>query len=741
MNDGGDQRGGRAAADSPEPGPGSRGSAAALRALLPRTWYGFLARFSAPREIQRAAIPVLLEGGDALLVAPTAGGKTEAWAAPLAEQILARRAQGAADRGAVGASARPEGREAGARSAFVVCPTRALVNDLARRLDPPCAAVGLVVGRRTGEHRELGGARPPALVVTTPESLDSMLARAPGMLTGMRHLVLDEIHLLHASPRGDQLACLVARLRRIAPALQVVASSATVDDPDALARRYLAGEPHRIQVVAERAIRARIVRGGAGALHEALVRVAPQGVRKVLAFVPRRADAERLSGVFRGRPPFGEAVYLHHGSLSRARREAVERRMLTGDTGLCFATTTLEVGIDIGDIDLVVLTAPPPDVASLLQRLGRGNRRRADTRVVCLAAGDGEALRYEHLLAAARRGRLLADPRPFSPGVLVQQAFSLLHQSPGGWISAEALAERLPAGLADEPWQGRLPELLAHLAARGWLSGGPRRYGAGERLEEAFTRGRVHGNIDEEAGQVAVVDRDTRQVLGHVPRRSTREGRLRLGGRRLAITRAARSDRLVVTDTSGQADLEAGRAAGPLVPHDLARDLGRHLGIAAEHAPALRLRDGRWAVFHLLGGRWALALRALHAARPGAGVAQVTPFCAVTAGEPEAALPRLPAAELATILAERAGAVAPRLPLGPWARELPAAWRNEHVTRWWDPAGLAQALSRLEVVRDEDEGRGRDGPASTRSAHLPDSPAVPEARRAGLLGLVPREPV
>ncbi len=734
MNGGADQRSEQAADDPRAPGAGPRWVTADLRELLPRTWYGFLARFSAPRAIQSAAVPVLLRGGDALLVAPTAGGKTEAWAAPVAEHVLARREGRSVRAGSgmeAGAGNRPPG-SGGARdalSAFVVCPTRALVNDLARRLAPPCEAVGLALGRRTGEHRELGGARPPALVVTTPESLDSMLSRAPAMLTGMRHLVLDEIHLLHTSPRGDQLACLVARLRRIAPELQVVASSATVDDPEALAQRYLAGEPHRVQVSAEREIRARIVRGGAAALHEALVRVAPQGVRKVLAFVPRRADAERLSGAFRGRPPFGEAVYLHHGSLSRARREAVERRMLTGDTGLCFATTTLEVGIDIGDIDLVVLTDPPPDVASLLQRLGRGNRRRADTRVVCLAAGEGEALRFEHLLSAARQGRLLGDPRPFSPGVLVQQAFSLLHQSPGGWISAEALAERLPESLADEPWQGRLPELLAHLKERGWLGGGPRRYTAGDRLEEAFTRGRVHGNIDEEAGQVAVVDRDTRQVLGHLPRRSAREGRLRLGGRRLAVTDAGRPDRLVVTDTAQQADLEAGRATGPLVPHCLAADLGRHVGLAPEHAPALRLPEGRWAVFHLLGGRWALALRAVHAARPGAGVAQVTPFCAVTAGEPEAALPRLATEELAAILAERARALAPRLPLGPWGRELPAAWREEHVVRWLDPAGLARALSRLEVVRDE--SREIDG-----SLEAPLT-AVSEARRSGLLGLVP----
>jgi ATP-dependent Lhr-like helicase len=685
--------------ETPENGE-DRSATAALRELMPHAWYGFLARFGAPRPIQREAARVLLEGQDALLLAPTAGGKTEAWGAPVAEHILA---------------AREQGEECGL-AWFVVCPTRALVNDLARRLERPCDAVGLRLGRRTGEHRELGGDRPSHLVITTPESLDSMLARSPARLTGLRHLVLDEIHLLHSSPRGDQLGCLVSRLRRLAPGVQVVASSATVDDPQGLAARYLAESHRTVSVDSERSIRARILRGGTAALRDTLAHLAARDVHKVLAFVPRRADAERLCGVFRGRPPFGAAVYLHHGSLSRARRETVERQMLTGDTGLCFATSTLEVGIDIGDIDLVVMTAPPPDVASFLQRLGRGNRRTSASRVICLADGEGQALRYEHLLAAARQGRLLEDPRPFSPGVLVQQAFSLLKQSGGGWISAERLAERLPPSLAEEPWQGRLPELLTHLRDHDWLVGGPRRYHAGERLEASFERGRIHGNIDEEAAQVSVVDRDSRQVIGLVPRRAAREGRLRLGGRRLRVTDASQPDRILVTDTRHWAELVPGGRAGPLVPHRLARDLAHHAGLDRDTAPTLPLPDGCWAVLHLLGGRWAAALRVIHAERGTEGISTINAFAAVTAGDPEAVIPAVEEAALEALLRAHAGALGQRLPLGPWARELPRSWRTDHVVRWLDPPALARALTRLRVVVDPE--------------------AVPERWRPGLADLV-----
>jgi hypothetical protein len=195
----------------------------ALKALIPRAWHAFLARFGTPTPIQRNGIPAIMEGSPTLLIAPTSSGKTEAFAAPMAEMILAD----------------PALRDLSGLPGWIVSPTRALVNDLVRRLAPPLSAMGLRVGRRTGEHREISGLRPPHIVVTTPESLDSILARSPSIVLPARFLVLDEVHMLDATPRGDQLACLVSRMRSITPRLQVIASSATVDDPYGLAGRYL----------------------------------------------------------------------------------------------------------------------------------------------------------------------------------------------------------------------------------------------------------------------------------------------------------------------------------------------------------------------------------------------------------------------------------------------------------------------------------------------------------------------
>lgn len=702
MGEGGDGAGG----NPREAGGNLREAAGELRRLLPLAWYAFLARFGTPRPIQIAAIPVILQGRDALLLAPTAGGKTEAWAAPLCELAMDR-----------GPREPPPG-----PVICVVCPTRALVNDLARRLEGPVGALGLTVGRRTGEHRELGNGRAPDVVITTPESVDSMLARTPGVLAGLAHLVLDEVHLLSSSARGDQLACLVTRLRRLCPNLRVVASSATVDYPERLAARYLDPDHRVVAVAGERAILARIQPGGVSALQDALSRLARREVHKVLAFVARRADAERMAGLLAGRPPFGDAVYVHHGSLSKGRREWVERSMLKVDTGLCFATPTLEVGIDIGDIDLVVLTTPPPDVASFLQRLGRGCRRTEASRVLCLAADAGEALRFEHLLEAARQGRLLSEPRFFSPGVLVQQCFGLLHQGRAGWISASVLSGRLPPELAEGPMVAELPALLAHLAKERWLAGGPERYRAGERLEAAWGRGRVHGNIEEEPGQVSLVDRDTRQVVGTVPRRAARQGRLRLGGRRLRVTGAGGADRLLVADTRGSAQLAPGGRAGWILPGPLARDLARFVGIPEGVAPALLLPSGDFAVLHFQGSLFAMALSALHAARKTPGLLGADGLVAVVQGEPEALFPALEPEELKAALRARAVRLARRLPGSPWDRELPRAMREAHLLRCFDSDRITQTLGSLRVARESASGK----------------PVVPPHRRDALVALATR---
>ncbi|MEX1330424.1 MAG: DEAD/DEAH box helicase [Desulfobacterales bacterium] len=634
----------------------------ALKALIPRAWYSFLARFGTPTRIQLKGIPAIMDGHPTLLNAPTASGKTEAFAAPIAEMILAN----------------PEPRNL---LGWIVSPTRALVNDLTRRLAPPLSAMGLSVGRRTGEHREISDPKPPHIVVTTPESLDSLLARSPAIFLRARFLVLDEVHMLDATPRGDQLACLVSRLHRIAPALQVIASSATVDDPAGLTNRYLGSSIRRIQVPGDRPIEADFVHNSAGALAEALGRMTATGtgVRKVLVFVKRRADAERFFAVFKGQPPFGDSVFLHHGSLSRVRRETVERRMLTGTSGLCFATTTLEVGIDIGDIDLIVLAGPPPDVASLLQRMGRGSRRAHVTRICCLSSDKGQTLRYEHLLEAAKKGRLLGGFYHFCPSVLVQQCISLLMQTPNKWITAKTLASRMPTWLRPTGWTARLPELLDHLTDEEWLVAAGGRYRMGEKLEEAFEAGHIHSNFESRSNEIEVIEQDTRRLLGTLPRMATGDGRLLLGGRKLKVSKTLSSSRVLVTDTTASADFKVTSARGPVIHANLARDFARFIGFEPDAAPVLQLKDGSFALFHFLGSLWGTLLEILLRERSGKKAIGANAFCLHLSDLPEALPSDVPAEEIRAIAIRHRYKLRSRILEGAWIQYTPSDWRHKHL--------------------------------------------------------------
>jgi len=647
----------------------------ALKALIPRAWHAFLARFGTPTPIQLKGIPAIMKGQPVLLVAPTASGKTEAYAAPIAEMILA----GPEPRNLLG---------------WIVSPTRALVNDLTRRLAPPLSAMGLGVGRRTGEHREISGPRPPHIAVTTPESLDSMLARSPSIFLRARFLVLDEVHMLDATPRGDQLACLVSRMRAIAPDLQVITSSATVDDPAGLAARYLGAPVKLIQIPGDRPIEAEYIPNSAGDLAEALKRATAQGtgVRKVLVFVQRRADAERLFSVFKGRPPFGDSVFLHHGSLSRARREAVERRMLTGTSGLCFATTTLEVGIDIGDIDLIVLAGPPPDVTTFLQRIGRGSRRVHVTRVCCLSSDEGQTLRYEHLICSARKGRLLGGIYHFCPSVLVQQCMSLLMQTPNKWITAKTLASRMPAWLRQTGWTTRLPELLDHLTEGEWLIAGGGRYHMGEKLEEAFESGFIHSNIESRGNEIEVVDQDTRQVLGKLPRMATGDGRLLLSGRKLKVSRRLSNSQVLVTDTTASADLKVTAVRGPVIHATLARDFARFIGFEPNEAPVFQLKDGSFALFHFLGSLWGALLEVLVKERTGRKPIGANAFCLQLTDLPGKLPSDVSAEEIRLAAIRHRFKLRSRIFEGEWAKYIPSDWRHRHLIDCLDIEGFIKRL-------------------------------------------------
>ena len=330
--------------------------------LIPRSFDALLGRFPQLLPVQRKAIPPLAEGRNVLLAAPTAGGKTEAALAPMLHRILEE-----------------AGRDVEGPALLYIVPTRALVNDVHRRLQAPMQRLGLVLGRKTGDHASLPK-QFPQLLITTPESLDSMLTRIPRRLLPLRALVLDELHALDGTPRGDQLAALVTRLRRVLASrsgahgseLQIAMLSATIDRPKELAARY-AADCVLVKDRGVREMRARLAESpfGENPAPKLAALIEPEHGGKVLVFANSRGDVEWGASKLRGLLPFGERVYAHHGSLAKSERERVERDFAHAKTACCFSTSTLELGIDIGDIDHVVLYGVPPDLPSFLQRVGR----------------------------------------------------------------------------------------------------------------------------------------------------------------------------------------------------------------------------------------------------------------------------------------------------------------------------------------------------------------------------------
>lgn len=375
-----------------------------------------------PYPGQASVMPEIVRGRNVLFAAPTASGKTEAAVAPLYQRHVSFRR--------------------GALSTVYVAPTKALVNDLHERL---VTYLGIkqpgTIARYTGDRHEYSNADGAFCVLVTPEALDSLQLRHPGLLHSVRSVVVDEIHLLHGQARGQQLRHVISRIRSAAKTprsqrdtFQIVGMTATLDDMPGVASLWLGedakvlsqGTPREIDlelvdVVLEepgQADRAK-ARQLAGWIERA-------GAEKVLVFTNSRNGAHAIAAhLHQELAGTRWPVHLHFGALPATQRERVEKQMRTDRFGVCVATSTLEIGIDIGDIDTVVLADMPRSVSGFLQRIGRGNRRTGTCRVVGFrSSSDDDELLYA-LLDCSRRGDLDDVFEYDRPSVRFQQVLSL----------------------------------------------------------------------------------------------------------------------------------------------------------------------------------------------------------------------------------------------------------------------------------------------------------------------------
>ncbi len=402
--------------------------------LPPRFADWFATRGWAAREHQLAMVAKAREGRHALLITPTGGGKTLAGFLPSLIE-LAQRPPANGPRGI---------------HTLYISPLKALAVDVERNLMTPIREMGLdiVAESRTGDtgvsRKQRQKVSPPDILLTTPEQLALLCAweGARGLFEDLRCVVLDEIHTLWPTKRGDLLALDLARLQTLAPNLRRVGLSATVDDPD-LIREWMGlregdvdlvlGPPGPRPVVETLVSEGRVPWAGHTAEHAmAEVYEIIKRHRTTLVFVNTRFQAEFAFQELWKLNDDSLPIALHHGSLAAEQRRRVEAAMARGELKAVVCTSTLDLGIDWGDVDLVIQLAAPKGAARMVQRIGRANHRLDEpSKAIFVPANRFEMLECQAAIEAIAENSLDTEvPRTGALDVLAQHVMGCACSEP-----------------------------------------------------------------------------------------------------------------------------------------------------------------------------------------------------------------------------------------------------------------------------------------------------------------------
>lgn len=472
-----------------------------------RVLAAFYGNFAELRSIQDQSFEPIRIGQDVLVLSPTGSGKTEAAVAPLITRWYRL----------LRAESSP--------IILYISPTKALTNDLAARLSRPCDELGIRIGVRHGDRSDLNRNSLPGLLITTPESLDILLSSRDGSLQNIRSVVVDEIHLLYNTQRGLQLSILLSRLERhLTRTIQMIAMSATVANSRELLTFFLGTRSARNPLVvsdpSRKPIRSHIrTLSRPGQLPELIARLTNQRATKLLVFANSRRECDAI-GAQLSRSDQLPPTFVHYSSLSTENREVAERRFAQERSAICVATSTLELGIDIGDVDAVLLYGVPPSVESFLQRVGRGCRRADESNVICLVPPSAprpvlDMLAYIAILNRAKSGSMLSDSAFNLFGAAAQQILSHMRSLGGGYIRESdfaSLFESFPHLDAQA-----VSQILAELTARNALTrhGFKNRFAPGEEFHRLEFLRLIHSNYP--AGSQTVDLICNGHQLGRIP--------------------------------------------------------------------------------------------------------------------------------------------------------------------------------------------------------------------------------
>ena len=415
------------------------------------------------RPLQSDAIGPILAGEHVLALAPTAGGKTEAAVLPLLSQIATEGWRGL--------------------SVLYVCPLRALLNNLHPRLERYAEFVGLRVGLW---HGDIGaGARnriiaePPEILLTTPESLEAILMSTrrdhAEFFSGVRAVVIDEVHSFGGDDRGWHLLAVLERISALEGRdLQRIGLSATVGEPERLLRWMVGSSTGPARVVAPESgfnlVVPEVTLDHVGSLANAAKLISHlHGGEKRLVFCDSRARVEELSVELR---TLGINTFVSHSSLALDERRRAEEAFSQASNCVIVSTSTLELGIDVGDLDRVIQIDSPTTVAGFLQRLGRTGRRQGTVRnaLFLTTKPELELVRAAGLLGLWSSGYVEPVEGPSKPfHLLAQQILAYVLQE--GSIARSRWTEvvgRLPV-FAAAIESGLGIRILDHLVDEGML--------------------------------------------------------------------------------------------------------------------------------------------------------------------------------------------------------------------------------------------------------------------------------
>ena len=375
------------------------------------------------RPLQEEAVDPILDGNSCLLIAPTAGGKTEAAVLPVLSRMLGESWQNL--------------------SVLYVCPIRALLNNLEERLSLYCS----LVGRRCRLwHGDVGQAarsailrEPPDILLTTPESLEAILISRrtdrSHFFGSLRAVIIDEVHAFAGDDRGWHLLAVLERIAKLAGRQpQRIGLSATIGNPEDILEWMTRGASAGSRVLSPlkgASVEADIQLDYVGNIENAAHVVAQlHRGEKRLVFCDSRTQAERLASLLRAS---GTSTFVSHSSLSVDDRRQAERAFREARDCVIVATSTLELGIDVGDLDRVLQLEAPTTVASFLQRLGRTGRRTGSRRnCLFLATHRDSLIRAAALIRLWKEGYLEPLQPPLVPyPVIAQQIMALIRQEGG----------------------------------------------------------------------------------------------------------------------------------------------------------------------------------------------------------------------------------------------------------------------------------------------------------------------